>query len=355
MKFKGITVALDMYGCPNRCRHCWIGHSPNGNLSASDLQFAAEQFRPFTDCLTVYDWYREPDYKDNYRELWNLCGQLSDTPREHFELISVWRMVRDKDYVGWLSSLGLNTAQLTLFGDSEKTDYYTGRKNAYNEILHAAEILIENKISPRLQIFINKDNLSDMPFIEKLIQDLELESRCRSFGGEFSCFLHQGSCDGENEKLYDIRVTPEDLDKLPQSLVNYTLKYLHKKNISEVFGRTECSLYSELIQDTSTAGYVSDTPVFYIDKDFNVYPNITAPSPYWLLGNLKADGAETVLENYIANNSPAQHIRATIPLCRMVRAVGTRESQRLFSHGDYITYLLNQYCKSSFSELKRYR
>ncbi|MGN1143434.1 MAG: hypothetical protein ACI4SU_02625, partial [Anaerovoracaceae bacterium] len=85
MRMKKTTIALDMNGCPNRCRHCWIGHSPNGNLTEEDLKYAAAQFRPYTDCLEVYDWYREPDYHDDYKLRWELCEQLSDRKREHFE------------------------------------------------------------------------------------------------------------------------------------------------------------------------------------------------------------------------------------------------------------------------------
>ena len=118
-----------------------IGHSPNGNLTKEDLIDVARLFRPYTDALTVYDWYREPDYHDDYIELWNLSHQLSDISQEHFELISVYRIVRDKEYVKWFSSLGLKSAQLTLFGTEEKTNFYTGRKHAYLDILKAIEIL----------------------------------------------------------------------------------------------------------------------------------------------------------------------------------------------------------------------
>lgn len=76
------------------------------------------------------------------------------------------------------------------------------------------------------------------------------------------------------------------------------MKHFNKTSIDEVFGKTEQALYDELINDDSTASYVSDAPVFYIDKDFNVYPNVAPPEPSWLLGNLKTDGAKNVLENY---------------------------------------------------------
>lgn len=344
MPYSKITVCLDMNGCPNRCKHCWLGHSPNGSLSDSDLLFVAKQFRPFTSCLTIDDWYREPDYSDRYQERWQMCESLSDRPKTHFELVSVWRLVRDPQYVKWLSSLGLKAAQLTLFGCEKTTDYYTGRKNAYREILEAIDILITNHISPRLQIFINQANADEMPFMEALITELQLEKRCREFGGMFSCFIHQGSCDGENEKLYDIRVTPTEVQKIPKQLAEYTLKHFHKENLMDVFGKTEQEWYETLLSEHSTASYVTDKPVFYVDSHFNVYPNITCPAPFWLLGNLKTDGIERILENYAENRSLAQSVRMTVPVCELVRAQGNPNSQRLFGKEDYIEYLLNTYC-----------
>lgn len=344
-RFTRITVCLDMAGCPNRCKHCWIGHAPNGHLTDDDLRFVAEAFRPFTDYLAVYDWYREPDYQDHYEALWTLCQRLSDVHEAHFELISFWRIVRDPRYVKWLSALGLKRAQLTLFGGPETTDFYTGRKNAYNEILEAIEILIAHRISPRIQIFVNQENLCELPFLESLIERLDPDNRCKAFGGEFSCFVHQGSCDGENEKLYGIRITPDDLDKIPQALVAYTLRHFHQSRIEDVFGKTEQALYERLMADQTTASYVSRTPVFYVDGQFNVYPNVAPPEPAWLLGNLKADGVEAVLENYVQSKSTAQRTRLTVPLGRIVTSQGDPASQRLFSEGDYIEYLLNTYCR----------
>lgn len=345
MKFNKIYLCLDMHGCPNRCRHCWLGAAPNGNMTKDDLISAVKAFRPYTDCLTADFWYREPDFSDDYKELYTLADSLSDTKREHFELVSFWRLTRDEDYVKWLSEIGLKKAQITLFGGEETTDFYVGRKGAYKEILKAIDILLENKISVRLQSFVTKRNIDEMGKVEKLIGELDLEKRCGAFGGDFSFFLHNGSCDGENEKFYDVWVTPEDLKKIPPALCEYTLRHFGKSDIKDVFGKTEKELYEELINDSSTLSYVENSPVFYVDGSFDVYPNVTAPAPYWRLGNLKSDGAEKILENYLNSKSTAQHTRLTVPIRDIVRAQGDKTSERLFAKGDYTELLLNRFCR----------
>jgi hypothetical protein len=47
-----------MHGCPNRCKHCWLGITPNGNMTVEDLKFVAGAFRPFTKDLEIVDRYR---------------------------------------------------------------------------------------------------------------------------------------------------------------------------------------------------------------------------------------------------------------------------------------------------------
>lgn len=345
MKFPRITIALDMAGCPNRCKHCWLGHSPNGHLTPDDLTRAAALFRPFAEKLTVYDWSREPDYTDDYRQRWEMCNQLSDGERDHFELISVWRMARDPGYAPWLYSLGLRAAQLTLFGGQEKTDYYTGRKGAYSDILHAIETLLAHGMAPRLQVFVNKDNIGELPLIDRLIDDLDLPRRCAAIGQEFTFFLHQGSCDGENEKLYPIRVTPEDLERIPPRLADMSLRHWQAENLQQVFGQTEAELCAQLSCSADTENLATDEPVLYIDKNFDVSPHFGSMEPAWRLGNLEKDGAEAILRNFSGNNTPAQRARLITPLGQMVTAIGDPSSQRLFDKDDFIQYVLNNYCR----------
>jgi len=73
-----------------------------------------------------------------------------------------------------------------------------------------------------------------------------------------------------------------------------------------------------------------------------VYPNYTTTSPFWCLGNLKEQGAETILRNYVNNKSIAQNIKLTVPVSKMVAEQGNPESMRLFLKQDYKTiYSIN--------------
>ncbi|MDR0946517.1 MAG: radical SAM protein [Ruminococcus sp.] len=309
-------------------------------MNENDLRYVAEKFRPFTDNLTVDSWYREPDYLPEYKRLWEIERELSDSKRvPHWELLSVWRAARDPEYVPWLKSLGVNACQVTLFGGREKTDFYTGRKGAYDEIISAIEQLINAEITPRIQVFINQDNIGDLQAVVDLIREMQLFA-----------FVHQGSCDGENAKLYDIRVTPKDLEQVPPLLIDYSLKHFNKDNFIDVFGKTERELYAELSSSTEIGGTVTDTPTFYVDKDFNVYPNITTPSKYWLLGNLRTDDAETVLCRYLNDESTAQCVRKTVSVGELVKSCGDFESEKLFSKGDYIDFLVNKYCEGLYAD-----
>ncbi len=350
MRFSQMTVCADLYGCPNRCLHCWLGHTPNGRMTTDDLTRIAAAFQTYTDCLEVDTWYREPDFSAEYRELWALRSALSQKVTPHFELASVWRMVRDEHYIPWLREMGVQTVQLTLFGDEETTDCYTGRRGAYRDILTSVDLLLENGILPRIQVFLYKDTISGLSHVESLVERLHWVERCEKAGGRFSLFLHQGSCEGAAEMLYERWITGEDVAKIPPLLLSYTYDHLGKTTTEEVFGLPESVWWDTLASAPVQENPVSDSPVFFVDSHFDVYPNLSAPAIWWKLGNLWEDGVERVLENYKNNRSIAQHVMTTVPLGEMVRTIGNPTSERLFTQGDYTAYVLNQFCKYHLKE-----
>lgn len=347
-KFDKIIVCVDMAGCPNKCRHCWIGVSECKGVGIEQFQAVAKAFQEYVVDFEIFSWYREPDFRGDYKELWNLEKQLSTVKSAHFELASFWRLVRDESYVKWLCELGLKNCQLTLFGDEDTTDFYVGRKGAYQEILKAIGILLENGIAPRLQIFVNQENISQLNNIVELCRELELEQRCKAIGREFEIFVHAGSCDGENAKLYDIRIEAEDLFKLPDYLVEHTLMYLKKQSMDEVFGFSEKHLCSQFTEWDNYAYEKSSSPVFYVDSDFNVYPNMTSTFPWWKIGNMLSDGTDIILKRYVENDYFAARAIKANRFEDVLAAYGNRNSGKLFQPEDYYYYICNLYLKDKY-------
>lgn len=346
--FDKLTVCVDMAGCPNRCRHCWIGVTENRGMTIEQFEEIARMFREKVNHFEVFSWYKEPDFRSDYRKLWEIEKQLSTKKTEHFELASFWRLVRDETYVKWLCEQGVKKCQLTLFGDESTTDFYVGRKGAYREIIKSIDILLENGIAPRIQIFVNQRNVLNLDVLVKLCNDLDLEQRCATLGQKFEIFVHAGSCDGENEKLYDIRIEAEDLSKIPEYLAKQTLAYMGKQSIEEVFGFPEKYLCSEF-RDWNDYKYVkSNSPVFYIDSNLDVYPNITSTYAWWKIGNLQTDGCDTVLKRYAENNFFAARTIETDKFENIVKKYGNKESDKLFEPDDYYYYMWNVYLKEKY-------
>ena len=47
MKTNNLTILADMYGCPNRCKHCCLGHMPNKKMPDDSDELIVNYFKPY--------------------------------------------------------------------------------------------------------------------------------------------------------------------------------------------------------------------------------------------------------------------------------------------------------------------
>ena len=329
---KSVTIAADMYGCPNRCRHCWLSHMPNRKMEDGADQWIVDSFRPFFEKIEFFSWLREPDYCDDYKARWERDKQLSvNTVPRRFELASFWRIVRDPEYVRFLKEVGVKCVQLTLFGLRETTDRYIGRRGAFDELLRATEILVENGISPRWQAFINQENKDEIAELPGLSENMKLKERAEAFGGTFRFFVHAGSCDGENRKLYPIRINKGEV---PEVLIPYFLNY--GDNYSEK------ELCEKLKNDNSPkVPHNEKDIVIYVANDYDLFFNFTHMKKEWKIGNLKAEPTEELIRRILDEDIPALRTARGISVGELVSIYGNFDSYRLFEEDDYKMRLLN--------------
>lgn len=334
MPDKSLTLAVDMYGCPNRCRHCWIGHMPNRKMEENADIWLINYFKPYFHNITYYSWLREPDYCNDYARRWQKDNQISvHTLPERFELASVWRIARDLKYVVFLKEAGVKKVQMTFFGMEEMTDKYTGRKGAFKELLEATEILLANQIAPRWQAFINEENKHEIVQLLQLADTLKLKERCRAFQSDFKFFVHSGSCDGEKRRLYDLRI---EKDHIPKELIPYYLNY------EEVITERKCCYL--LMDDTSNVVYHNEGwVVLNISNTYDAYFNFTHMTEGWKIGNLKIESQEEIIHRIMEEDIPALNLARSITLKELVKKYGNKQSDKVFFIDDYKSYLLNCY------------
>ena len=93
MPQKSLSLAVDLYGCPNRCLHCWLGHMPNRDMGPGADAWIADRFRPYFDRIAFYSWVREPDFCPDYRTRWERDKALSVNALS-WPAIGVWSEIR---------------------------------------------------------------------------------------------------------------------------------------------------------------------------------------------------------------------------------------------------------------------
>lgn len=330
---KRLTICIDMFGCPNRCKHCWLGELPNKAFPDGYDDFIVKLFKPYFKDIEFYSWLREPDFCSDYKNRWIKDNGLSSYKPERFELASFYRLVRDPEYVKWLKEVGTKKVQLTFFGLEKTTDEFVGRKGAYQELIKASEILKENEIEPRWQIFLYETNKEEVVELLGIAKEMNIKD----------IIIHEGSCDGNNRKLYDIRINK---NSIPEEVKPYYLDYLN------ILSERECI---EILKDDKThyLPHNDKDIVIYITSDLNVYFNFTNPSPSWKIGNMKDDDIDDIVRKVVEEDIPALVFSKSISIKELVKRYGDDNSDRVFSIDDYKMYLLNNYLNEKYNAPKK--
>ncbi|MCR5754775.1 MAG: radical SAM protein [Acetatifactor sp.] len=311
---------------------------PNKQMEEDADEWIVEQFRPYFESIEFFSWLREPDFCPDYRMRWERDKELSvNAVSPRFELASFWRLVRDPEYVGFLKEVGVKCVQLSFFGLEETTDRYVGRKGAYQELLKATDILLENGIAPRWQCFINEENRDELVQLLKLYREQNLFRRCEAFGSEFIFFVNEGSCDGESRKLYPIRICKKNI---PKELIPYYPDF--NKLLSEK------ELCAGLINDSSHFVPHNDGKiVLNTANNYDLFFNFTHMQSEWRIGNLKKDPIDELVRRVIEEDIPSLQEAGNVTVSELVQRYGDPLSEKAFPKEDYLMYLLNRHLESS--------
>lgn len=340
-----LGVMVDMAGCPNRCRHCWLGSHKNGNMTVDEFRGIADQFKNCRDEkgssiseLGFFSWWREPDFRDDYRELWRLEQEVSSPGRaRRFELLSIWRLARDDSYAKWAATLPPKACQITFFGMEENTDWGVRRKGAFRDSLLATERLLDAGIVPRWQLFLTERCLSELDEFVRLIYTLELHKRCEAIGQKFEVFIGGMSPEGNGYEVDDVRIDEEGAARIPRELTDICREGI------VMLGQPEYLLLDSLLRDDSPPNAGANIPSVSVNSDFDVYPNIAEPTEWWRLGNLKTDGVGAIIKAYRDETTPGMRMNRETSVSELALRYGDRNSKKLYHKEDLVCRFIHQW------------
>ena len=349
-----IVVAADMHGCPNRCRHCYLGQAALTTLSAARLREVAALFRgwrrpgedgPFFCGCKFSTWAREPDYGANYRDLYALESELSDGAPARYELLSVWRLARDASYGPWARSIGTQKCQISFFGVGRTQDWFHRRSGAFADSLTATERLLDAGIMPRWQLFVTRKLLPDAEQLLALAKQMRIRERCEAIGTPWEVFCHVPGADGEARKIEWLRPTLEEIAGMPHELLQVSRRHRGRDEL----WHTEEDLIRLIEGSEVEYPYAYRKPPitgFYLLPSGDVYSNWGTFEPWWRLGNLGREGLGVILQRYERAEPLAMRTIHSLPPTELVRRYGDASGQRLYSSAsDLLGLYLARYCE----------
>jgi hypothetical protein len=354
-----IGVAFDMQGCPNRCRHCWLGMADNRTLTKEDVRWGVAKFREFTGMmdppigrLVVHAWFREPDYGDDYRELHDLATELSDGEPDRYELLIVWRLARDKAYADWAKSVGPDTCQISFAGMKEATDWFYRRRGAFDDALLATDRLLDAGMKPRWQLFLTTKLLPDLDQLLALVDRMELRRRVAALGSEFAIFMHTPSPDYEGRKIQDLRPTIDQVEDLPEAILAPTRNHFGR----DTLWHSEAELYADILRDEDVAdsGQGSYPLWFYVCSNWDVFSNVGTLEPWWRLGNLKEDTVESIVSGFQSDRALGLETLTHTSPRWLTEQYGRPESRKVYEYAaDLVNLYRSEHCERTWIERQR--
>ena len=222
LKSDKLGLMIDTGGCPNRCAHCRLSGKPTRQMPHQEMRWIVEQFRelqknnsPLFSGIDVGLWCMEPDYRDDYRSLWDLEDELGDANREHGGLLSIWRILRDDTYLTWVKEKGARLCQITLFGAGATHDRFMGRRDAFKECIEVMKRLVEASIAVQWSLIFTKAIVPDLEKLLRLAEELHLPGEyARLLGYNWRAALTDVGPMGRGWHLEHLRPSLSDLDHL---------------------------------------------------------------------------------------------------------------------------------------------
>lgn len=314
--FENVTIALDMGGCNKKCKFCTYTRYSKSSMTIDDLHLIYELITPFANRVSISSFYKEIDSLPNYAELIEIENKLSDFENIYrSNKVNIERLAIDKEYFDFINKKYKKEEiiYIEVFGNRSNHDFFKSKPGHFNQILKGTEILVKNNFKVTWLIYLNKQNISDLNFLNQKKNELNID-----------LIYKQSSLVNLAYKNISYRLTKQDLNKIPV-----------KFNIN--LGMAEKEIYSKFIKKKECLQIDLENINLLIDNLYNIYFMLF--NKKILIGNIKKESIINIFDNLVNGDNFINYLKEK-RIDELTKEVGNELGNWIFNEEEYLTYLI---------------
>lgn len=290
-KFNHLTLCLEIIGCNQKCKHCYIPDNKNKFKSLNDVKHILDKYSEVLSITKNPRIYLH-DEPTLYPEIIELLAYAAKKGIKHVPSLStngIGFVKRDnwKDIISAFVDNGVKGLNMSLFGYKEYHDKFAGFKGSYNIIREAAKRAKTLGLWIHWNLFLTKDNIDQMIELYKELPD---KSKVLFIPGSTNKWM-----EWDNIHITDkeINLIPKDTEKyfMWQKLPQYKTLYI-KTEAEWIDMCLNGEDMKEYLEDEEDSNYKS---MCLIEKNYNLYD--MSYNQVFKVGNILKDSLKEIYLN----------------------------------------------------------
>jgi len=220
-KFNHLTLCLEIMGCNQKCKHCYIPDNKNKFKPLKDVKLILDKYSEvlsITEKPRIY-LHDEPTLYPEIIELLIYTSKKGIKPVPTLSTNGVGFVKRDnwKDIISAFIDNGVKGLNMSLFGNKDYHDKFAGFKGSYKIIREAAKRAKALGLWIHWNLFLTKDNIDQMLSLYKELPD---KSKVLSIPGSTNKWIKWDNIHITDKEINLITKTPEKYfysQKFPKS------------------------------------------------------------------------------------------------------------------------------------------
>ncbi|MBI4722144.1 MAG: radical SAM protein [Candidatus Stahlbacteria bacterium] len=329
--YDSTCIFLEITGCPNKCRHCYISKSASKFKTFKEIKDIidnyAEVLKPPVLTKNAYLYFHDeatvhPDIIDILEYM--VSKGIKCIPSLSTNGFGICKRKDGEKVLDAFKKVGTKSLQLTLFGDRDYHDWFAGRKGAFDTIMETYKIGKGMEYNIYWQFFLTKDNWKKLLKTKECLKNEQIDI------GIFGCSERLLT-----DKEY-LQPTLKDLEKVKKLAENLSDSYWQK--IPHLTIKTEREWIEMCLANKDMAPFVSNEEEdaknpWFMEYDRWLYDTVMMRSDF-RIGNLRVDNLRDIFSQKRYSKESIKWEELSYSL--MAQQVGDIDSNKIYWFNDLL-------------------